>query len=593
MRDWLANREPLTLRWLRRGLGDANAAGDTDGAGGSVGLGADGLGGDASVRSALWTWEDGGWQARDWRTIAGDVCRVAVWLAENGVRAGSLVAHIADNSYAWILTDLALMGLGAIHVPMHTSLPVRQWNRQLCHCHASIAIVGERQRVLAGELAVDRVFTHGDLLAAASQSSKVVGESLLHETQRTLDPHSAATILYTSGTLGEPKGVVLSHANLLSNTNSILQAFVERERERRFCLLPFSHIYARTCDLYVWAANGTEMALAARPESLAEDLRAIGPTFINGVPLFFDRLRRQLQAVGVDRRPGALRAALGGRVELCVCGGAATPDPLYDFFHDQGVPLLPGYGLTEASPVVAASTARECERGAVGRPLPGVEVRLADDGEILARSPSVMLGYHADADATAEAVRDGWLHTGDLGAWTDRGFLRVVGRKKECFALATGKNVAPAALELQLQEDPRIAQAAIVGDGRDCLVALIVLRVSLDASPINASSNKIAVHDAAALVAADVAIAVRERQQALASSEQVRGLLVLDRPFTLEMGECTTKLTLCRHVIERNYRRAIEGLYTALKTAPRSGTPLTLPVRDAEKFLAEPEESPR
>jgi long-chain acyl-CoA synthetase len=225
--------------------------------------------------------------------------------------------------------------------------------------------------------------------------------------------------------------------------------------------------------------------------------------------------------------------------------------------------------------------------------LPGVEVRLADDGEILARGPSVMLGYHADADATAEAVRDGWLHTGDLGAWTDRGFLRVVGRKKECFALATGKNVAPAALELQLQEDPRIAQAAIVGDGRDCLVALIVLRVSLDASPINASSNKIEVHAAAARIAADVAIAVRERQQALAPSEQVRGLLVLDRPFTLEMGECTTKLTLCRHVIERNYRRAIEGLYAALKTAPRSGTPLTLPVRDADKFLAEPEESLR
>jgi long-chain acyl-CoA synthetase len=603
MRDWLANREPLTLRWLRRGLGDADGAGGADGAD-ADGLGDDGLGGDASVQSALWTWEDGVWHARDWRTIAGDVCRVAAWLAENGVRAGTLVAHIADNSYTWILTDLALMGLGAIHVPMHTSLPVRQWNRQLRHCHASIAILGERQRGLAGELAVDRVFTHRDILAAARQSSDVaVGESLLRETQRTLDPHIASTILYTSGTLGEPKGVVLSHANLLSNTNSILQAFVERERERRFCLLPFSHIYARTCDLYVWAANGTEMALAARPESLAEDLRAIGPTFINGVPLFFDRLRRQLQAAGVDRRPGSLRAALGGRIELCVCGGAATPEPLYDFFHDQGVPLLPGYGLTEASPVVAASTAQECERGAVGRPLPGVEVRLADDGEILARGPSVMLGYHADADATAEAVRDGWLHTGDLGAWTDRGLLRVVGRKKECFALATGKNVAPATLELQLLEDPRIAQAAIVGDGRDCLVALVVLRVSLDAATNHANSPRTAAQDAptqdapaqiaAAQIAANVAMALGERQQALAPSEQVRGLLVLERPFTLETGECTTKLTLCRHVIERNYRRAIEGLYAALKTAPRSGAPLTLSVRDADKFLAAPEESPR
>ena len=648
MRDWLANTEPFLLSLLSRGR---EAAG---------------------TRPALWTWENGDWRVRDWRTIAADVCRTAARLAEFGVRRATPIAQIADNCYAWIVTDLALLGIGAIHVPMHTALPIDHLNRQLLHCEANTVILGERQAGLAGQLVVAQTLSHKSIVRAAGDTdtseidtskagmsnagtSKVstseagiaaiveaatgeaatgeaatgeaaTGEAAILRTQRDLDPHEPATIIYTSGTLGEPKGVVLSHRNLRANTNSILQAFVERETERRFCLLPFSHVYARVCDLYVWVANGTEMAVGTRPDALGEDLRAIGPTFLNGVPLFFDRVRRQLQAAGADRRPGALRAALGGRVELCVSGGAATPEPLYDFFHDQGVPLLPGYGLTEASPVVAASTARDCERGAVGRPLPGVVVRLADDGEILTRGPHVMRGYHRDEAATAATVRDGWLHTGDLGAWTDTGLLQVVGRKKECFALATGKKVAPAALELRLLEDPRVVQAAIIGDGRDCLVALVFLRpfgevpahqnstTAGDASAANpnetsaSSAMRTAAPMAAGMAAGvaprgtqelatfsatfaatEVAKWVGERQRDWAAHERIRGLLVVERPFSVESGECTPKMTLCRPVIELHYRHAIRGLYAALRSVPRRDSPLLLAVADAEAWAGDSE----
>lgn len=572
MRDWLANQEPLVPRLLRRGSASTGA------------------------HPALWTRDDGSWRVRNWRTVADDVCGAAARLAELGVAPSTRVAHIADNSYAWIVTDLALLGLGAIHVPMHTALPTAHVQRQLRHCEPFLAILGARQARLAAELPVARSVGHADIVVPSGLSARDVaaisaGEARIGEAQQMLDPNDAATILYTSGTLGEPKGVVLSHANLRANTHSILQAFVERETERRFCLLPFSHIYARTCDLYVWVANGTEMALGTRPESLVEDLKAIGPTFINAVPLFYDRLRRQLQAAGAERRPGALRAVLGGRIELCVCGGAATPDPLYDFFHEQGVPLLPGYGLTEASPVVAASTPRACERGAVGRPLPGVEVRLADDGEILTRGPHVMRGYFRDDTATAETLRDGWLHTGDWGAWTASGLLRIVGRKKECFALATGKNVSPAALELRLLEDPRIAQVAVVGDGRECLVALVVPRSLLEPAPdsVSTASDSAATSTMAARspeaatspVAASIAEAVGERQREWAPHERIRGLVVLDRPFTVEAGECTPKSTLCRATIEHHYQHAIEGLFAALRAAARQETPLSMMVGDA------------
>ncbi|MFO0870024.1 MAG: AMP-dependent synthetase/ligase [Pirellulales bacterium] len=547
MRNWLLEDDWLITQLLTH----ASASGD---------------------RPALWCRESGEtiWRVRTWGQIATDVARVTDALGELGVGPQSVVAQWAGNDYAWILLDLALLGIGALHVPLHATLSGTAIAAQLRHSGASLLVTREGVRTEDGSTC--RRLAAAELLARGDADR---GRARLAELSRQLTWDTPAALLYTSGTLGAPKGVVLTQGNLLANTRSVLQAFVERETERRLSLLPFSHIYAHTCDLLVWLLGGTEMAIAGGADRWSSDLRDVSPTLINGVPLLFERFRRALSECGAADRPGALRAALGGRIEVCVCGGAAVPDGLDDFFTSQGVPLLPGYGLTEASPVVTASTVGARQRGAVGRPLPGVEVRLAEDGEILTRGPHVMSGYFRDAAATAEALREGWLHTGDLGVWTDEGLLRVTGRKKEVVVLAQGKNVSPAAIEQRLLEDPWIAQVAVLGDGRPCLVALIVLRTEVAAA---AAENATAAAEPweSPAVARQLAERVAARLSDLASHEQVRGLILLDRAFSVELGECTPKLTLCRPRIAAHFVSAADQLYQTLTSQGHADRPRTL-----------------
>ena len=282
-------------------------------------------------------------------------------------------------------------------------------------------------------------------------------------------PDEVATILYTSGTVGEPKGVMLSARNLVSNARSILAAFGANPDELRLNLLPLSHIFARTCDLYVWVFEQSRMGLAESRETVLDDCRKLPPTMLNGVPYFFDKVYRGLCQHGLAEQLGSLKAMLGGNVRMCISGGAAISEPLMAAYRRHGVPLLQGYGLTEASPVVTASTLDADQCGSVGRPLPGVEVRVAGDGEILVRGENVMLGYYQDSAATSAALQGGWLHTGDLGSLDEEGFLRITGRKKEIIVTLSGKNIAPNFLESLLTQEPLIAQAMVVGDNRPYL----------------------------------------------------------------------------------------------------------------------------
>lgn len=547
-------------------------------------------------RGALWTSLPGGsWQVRGWRELADDVIRAAGRLSRLGVGPGSVVAQFAENSYAWIIADLALLGLGAIHVPIHTALGWRRAAEQLRHCDAQWVLTSrvDAQATLQGpaasvpptasvplpcpEIDLTTLVAPKEGVNETGEHDWAVGRAALEQATRKISWDSPATILYTSGTVGEPKGVVLSHGNLVSNTCSVLQAFVERETERRFCLLPLSHIYARTCDLYVWLAAGTEMALATRPETVADEIRSYGPTFINGVPHFFDRIRRRLIDVGFADVPGALRAALGGKIELCVCGGAALPDLLFDFYQERGVPLLPGYGLTEASPVVTASTMRHFARGCVGRPLPGVEVRIAADGEILTRGKHVMKGYLNAPESTQEVLRDGWLHTGDLGRWSNNGLLQITGRKKELLVLATGKNVAPASIEQRLALEPFIAQVAAVGDERPCVAAIVVLNSEAVMAWVRAQSLDIASFPAAIAsqpLQDELARRIAQGMSDFASHEQVRVVWIWDRPFSISAGECTPKLTICRSRIQTQHAEALARLYERLAQRPHSDWPL-------------------
>lgn len=545
---------------------------------------------DDAQRPAL-AWNDGtGYRWCTWQELAAQVHRLAAALARAGIEPGQCVAHLSENRYEWIVTDLALHVLGAVHVPIHPTLAGPQIAWQLRHCAArgvilstaaqrdKLAAIPEELPSVPVWIAYERcpplpgagpLTLWSDLVAQGDEAS---GRQLADRAAQTLTPSSLATILYTSGTTGEPKGVMLTQGNLTSNAQATVAAFSADTPEqppqakRRLNFLPLSHIFARTCDLYCWLVEGSQLALAQSRLTVLADCQAVQPTCLNGVPYFYDKVQRALQAQGQQDQPGALAAILGGAIRWCCSGGAALPPHLFDYFHAQGVPLLEGYGLTESSPVITISTPRQVRRGSCGRPIPGVEVRIGDDGEIFTRGPHVMAGYYRQPSATAAVLRDGWLATGDLGRQDADGFLFITGRKKELLVTSSGKNIAPVYLESLLTQDPLIVQAVVVGDGRSYLTALLVLSAEHLAAEL-ASLGLASVPHEAALQLPQTRHLVRQRIDRLLAGvshhEQVRRFTLLPQPLSIEAGELTPKLSLRRHEIYARYAALIEAMYAA------------------------------
>jgi long-chain acyl-CoA synthetase len=322
------------------------------------------------------------------------------------------------------------------------------------------------------------------------------------------------------------------------------------------------------------------MVLAASPASVLSTAQETHPTFINGVPFFYERLvtglAESLQDRGGHRSPGVLRAALGQQIEQCSCGGAAVSTELVDYFQEQQVHLLPGYGLSEAAPVVTASTPQKSRRGTVGLPLPNTEVRLALDGEILVRGPQVMLGYYRDEQQSRVALRDGWLHTGDLGQIDRDGYLTISGRSKEIIATKQGKKIPPLPLEAQLAALPLIDQIMVIGDERDYLTALVVPHLQTAATLLewsNESSSdpkfppallaERSLEQACQRVELQQAIAaqIASAQRLAARHERIRKVALIAARFTVENGQLTSKLSLRRAVIAAQHGPVIAAMY--------------------------------
>ncbi len=373
-----------------------------------------------------------------------------------------------------------------------------------------------------------------------------------------------ATILYTSGTTGEPKGVMLTQQNLSSNAQAMAENYGEAEQEVKLNMLPLSHIFARTCDLYAWLVRGSTLALAQSRESVMEDLQLVRPTTINAVPYFYDKLRKALCERKLDRTAGALRHLLGGRIRSCCSGGAPLSRATIEFFEQQEVPLYEGYGLTESSPVITMSNASAHRSGSCGRAIPVVDVRVASDGELLTRGPHVMVGYYKNPAATAAAIDEGWLHTGDLATIDDDGFVRIVGRKKEMIVLSTGKKVSPTAIEGALSQDPLVAQVMVVGEGRSHLAALVVPHMEALGKEAAQRGIPLEASDAALRQPSLQAICLERFQELLrpfSPQEQVHHVALLARGFSLEAGEMTPKLSLRREVICQHFSDQIEAMY--------------------------------
>lgn len=524
---------------------------------------------------------------RTWREVGNDVGRLAAALVAMDVQPGDRVVLVSPNRYEWIVCDLAIQVARAVHVPVHASLAGPQIAWQIADSGARVVILsGPEQAEKLAPFSRDwdedlQVLTFdpcpepwehcrfrrwGDVLATVNPAA---AERAIQAGVEEAASHDLATILYTSGTTGEPKGVMLTQNNLASNAIASCAAFHQQSSDARLTWLPFSHIFARTCDIYTWIVAGSELALAESPERALESCQHYRPTLLNGVPYFFEKVMRSLHDEGRDDVPGALAEKFGGRLRSGISGGAPLPEHVAQYYQARGVDLVQGYGLTETSPVITTETPAHKRLGTVGRAVLGVDVKIADDGEILTRGPHVMHGYWKNPEATAEAVTQGWFHTGDLGTLDADGYLTITGRKKDLIVTSGGKNIAPVYLESLLKADALIAQVVVIGDRRNFLTALVVpnftaLQPLMPRIDTHWTSETDAVADPK--VRKLYAERIAQRLGGVSRYEQIGSFTLLAKPFSVESGELTLTLKLRRNVITEHYAREIEAMYTS-KTA--------------------------
>jgi long-chain acyl-CoA synthetase len=483
---------------------------------------------------------------RTWQEVADAATDLAAELRSATIAPGDRVAHVSENRYEWVITDLALNLAGAVHVPIHVTLSGAQIAQQIQDCGAKLVFVSTSELLAKFASKLDTrmpVRVHEEYTDASAT------QRIISAPSPQASAHDAlSTILYTSGTTGCPRGVMLSHENLASNAAAVCEAHCVSADHTMLCILPLSHIYARTCDLYTWIVSGSRLVLGENRETLLRDCQLVHPTALNAVPFVYQRVMDGVRNAPTADKSVALRAAFGGQIERLFCGGAPVAPDVENWYAEKGLPLLPGYGLTEASPVIAVNTCNARRFGTVGRAIPGIELRVADDGELLTRGPHVMLGYWQDEAATAEAIQEGWLHTGDLADLDADSFVTIRGRKKELIVLSTGKKVAPTHVESLLTASPMIDQAAVFGDGHCGLIALIV-----PAASGLAQNNGQPIRD-------QIAHEISRSLASAAHEEQIHHFVLLDRPFTIERGELTAKMSLCRTIIARNFANELQGV---------------------------------
>jgi long-chain acyl-CoA synthetase len=501
-----------------------------------------------------------------------------------GIRPGDRVGLLSENRVEWLVADIAILTAGAADVPLHAPLSPAQVRYQLGHSGARGVIVSNQAQAdkvlaeieglpdlewivsfdpadVAGRV---RHFTFDGLIQRGLLDRGSLAEARRREQATTRG--DLATIIYTSGTTGNPKGVMLSHGNLLSNAEACNAIAGWHADDVMLNWLPYSHVYARTCDHYVPLHSGATLCLAESLDTLVVNLAEIQPTCMSSVPRFYEKLWSSVAALSPEARGAQLRRILGPRVRHFSSGGAPLPKHVAHGFHEAGLTLMEGYGLTESSPVISFNHP-ECFRvGTVGRPIPGVEVKVADDGEILTRGPHVMQGYWKDGEATRRAIVDGWLHTGDVGVLDADGFLSITDRKKDLIITSGGKNIAPGELERLLTSDPYIDQAVVAGDGKPFVTALIA--PNLAALEAKAAELGCRIEADGELITtpalhAFMAERVDRVMQAVSQPERVRSILMLARPFRLDRDELTATLKVRRRHILAEFAGPLEALYAS------------------------------
>jgi long-chain acyl-CoA synthetase len=538
-------------------------------------------------RVALRYKRDGLYHDVTWERYAADARACAAALIDCGISLGDRVGLLSENRMEWLVADMGILTAGAVNVPPHAPLTARQVAFQLADAGVRWLFVSTREQLdkilqvrdelpaLQGVVVYEHCSAPEPARLERWQWSAFLQrgrralprvEAELARRDAALGPESLATIMYTSGTTGNPKGVMLTHGNLVSNACAADSVAPRLPEHVQLSWLPYSHIYARTVDHYISLVSAILLCLAESAETVVQNLEETQPTHLSAVPRFYEKVLTAFAAPDPAETGRRLRRVFGKRIQWLMSGGAPLPRPIADAYLGAGLNLLQGYGLTETSPVITSNRPDRNKPGTVGQALPGVDVRIAPDGEILTRGDLVMRGYWNNAEATVESIRDGWFHTGDLGSLDGEGYLSITGRKKELMVLSNGKKLVPSYIEGLLVGDDCIDQAAVYGEGRNYLSALIVphwdnvrkeLRrqgTSVDGQPPEILAEDPAVHT---LLEHRIQQALRD----VSNWEQVRKFVILSRPFSVENDELTVSLKLRRNVVWGKYASDLEKLY--------------------------------
>jgi len=542
-----------------------------------------------------------------------------------GVKPGDKIAIISENRPEWVYSDMAILSLGAIDVPLYPSLTAESVEFILNNSESRGIILSNKFQLNKINKIKHKCRQLKFIIVLNDKDSESDGKTIfsfkeiqdkgiifkadrpyyLKECIDQVKENDICTIIYTSGTTGEPKGVMLTHKNIIFNVNSALEVFPVSENDVFLSFLPLCHIFERMSGYYAAFASGAMICYAEGIESIAQNMLETHPTIITTVPRLFERMYSKIlknvdsqsqtkqkiffSAIEIGKEYRAakhmgnvsislsiknkladklvfkkLRERLGGKLRFFISGGAPLARELGEFFEAIGVYIIEGYGLTESSPIISANKPDDFKFGTVGKPFPGVEVKLAPDGEILARGPNIMQGYFKNRKETEEAIKDGWLHTGDIGVFDSDGFLLITDRKKHLFKTSSGKYIAPSHIENLFLTSKYIDQFVLIGDRRMFLSALIV--PDLEAIQEYADANKIQYTKPSELVHTKEIYDMIEQdmlqvQKKLANYERVRKFTLLDKPFSIENGEITPSLKIRRKAVEERYGNLIEEMY--------------------------------
>ena len=552
---------------------------------------------------------------------------LSLGLSAAGVQRGDRVALISESRPEWLLSDLAILTAGAVTVPIYPTLSAAQACYILADSGARLAIVSTRlqldkvQEVRHQLPSLEAVIVMDAAAASGSTSvlsfddvenrghARMTGQwgaaKAFRDTARAVGPDDLATIIYTSGTTGEPKGVMLTHANLVANLRGAAPSLDLTQDDVALSFLPLSHAFERMVS-YIYLFSGVTIIFAESFDTIARDMVKVRPTVLTGVPRVYEKLNARILdaghatpglkgrvfrwaiGAGVARSRATLRGKmagpiaglkasiadrlvfstirekLGGRIRFAASGSAPLASDILEFFDGIGVPIIEGYGLTETAPILTFNPRNASRVGTVGKAIPGVELRIAEDGEVLARGPNIMRGYFNKPEATADALADGWFHTGDIGQLDSDGYLTITDRKKDLLVTSGGKKIAPQPIEAILKRSPLVSEAVILGDRRKYAAALIVpaftaleRRLKDLGRPPSPREALITRPDVIALYQEIVDALNRE----LSQFERIKRIALLPSEFSVESGELTPTLKVKRKVVEQKWAREIAELY--------------------------------